>query len=182
MHYPYSSHAPPPRQTSPLVWVILAVAILAVVGGLGTCAVVGGLVAIGASAGDEASGVVMGPQTSKKILERLHAKRLLAEDETLLAYYDASVSLDMSEVTIITRERVVYAKGDVVAAFALKDVARVTHHKEALIGDVFEITADDARSIRVEVAPLNGGESYFNVLEDAWRKHRPDARIARAPR
>jgi len=36
--------------------------------------------------------------------------------------------------------------------------------------------------MRVEIAPLDNGDSYLDALEDAWRKHQPAARIVRAAR
>jgi hypothetical protein len=156
--------------------------LMMILGGvLGTCGVIGGLVALGASQ-EEASGVVMGPQVPPKTVAALRARRLLGKDEALLAYHDATVSLDMGEVTFVTGERVVHARGDVVASVALADVTRVTHRNEGILGDVVEIASTDGRSMRVEIAPLNGGESYVTVLEDAWRRHQPAARITRAAR
>ncbi|MBS2018375.1 MAG: hypothetical protein JST00_36250 [Deltaproteobacteria bacterium] len=178
----HSLPPPPPRTASPVLYVLVAMGLMAVLGGvLGTCGVVGGLVALGAASNDP-GGVVLGTQVPPSIVASLREKRLLRDGENVLAYYDASIAGDMSELTFVTSERVVYAKGATIASLLLKDVARVSHRKEPLIGDIVEIATSDAQSMRVEIAPLNHGESYLDALEDAWRRHQPAARIARAAR
>ncbi len=156
--------------------------LMAVLGGLlGTCGVVG-LLALGASQGDQPSGVVLGAQVPDATIKALEAKNLLKPDEVLLAYHDATLRLDMSEVTLVTlvtSSRVVYAKGTTAAAVALVDVTSITHHTEGLLGDIIEITSVDGRTMRVEIAPLNGGDAYVNVLEEAWQKYDPEARVTR---
>jgi hypothetical protein len=154
--------------------------LMAVLGAvLGTCGVVVGLMAIGASA-DGQNGVVLGAQVAPQTVAALRTRNLLKPDEPLLAYHDATVSLDMSEVTLVTPSRVVYAHGETAAAMALVDVTKITHRTEGLLGDVIEITSEDGRTMRVQIAPLNGGESYVGVLETAWQRHRPEARITRS--
>ena len=85
----------------------------------------------------------------------------------------------MSEVTLVTTSRVVWAKGNTAAAMALVDVTRITHHTERLLGDIIDIVSIDGRTMRVQIAPLNGGDAYVNVLEEAWQKYDPDARVIR---
>jgi hypothetical protein len=152
--------------------------LMAVLGAfLGTCGVVG-LLALGASQ-EQPSGVVLGAQVPEATLKALEAKNLLKPDEALLAYHDATLRLDMSEVTLVTTSRVVWAKGDTAAAMALVDVTRITHHTEGLLGDIIDIVSIDGRTMRVQIAPLNGGDAYVNVLEEAWQKYDPDARVIR---
>jgi hypothetical protein len=161
--------------------VLAAMGLMAILGGLvGTCGVVVGLAALGA-AGDGPSGVVLGAQVPQKTVDVLRERRLLAANEGLLAYHDVTVQLDMSEITFVTAKRVVYARGETVAALPLADVTRITHRDEAL-GDTFDIATADGRSIRIEIAPLNGGAAYADILENAWRKHHPEARIEHAKR
>lgn len=186
----YSYYVPPPppapvhqprRTTSPVVWVLVAIGLMTLLGGLfGACGVVG-LLALGASqeAKGEATGVVLGAQVPEETVKALEAKNLLKPDEALLAYHDATVTLDMSEVTLVTSSRVVYAKGKTATAMALVDVTRITHHTEGLLGDVIDIVSIEGRTMRVQIAPLNGGDAYVSVLEEAWQKYDPDARVIR---
>jgi hypothetical protein len=152
--------------------------LMAVLGALlGTCGVVG-LLALGASQ-DQPTGVVLGAQVPDATVKALEAKNLLKPDEALLAYHDATLRLDMSEVTLVTTSRVVWAKGNTATAMALVDVTRITHHTEGLLGDIIDIVSVDGRTMRVQIAPLNGGDAYVNVLEEAWQKYDPDARVIR---
>lgn len=185
MSYPYShappppgSYAPPPAGRSPAFYVAIAALVLLVVGGLGTCAVVGGLIALG-STQEHDPGVLPGTQVPAKVRTALVTKKLLHEDETLLVYYDGSVKLDMSEVSFATRDRLVYAKDDVVASMDLADVTRITRKTEPVIGDTYDVTAEDARTMRIEIAALNNSDSFANALESAWQKHRAGATITR---
>jgi hypothetical protein len=181
-HYGQYAPQPYPPRTSPIVWVLAAMGLMAVLGAvLGTCGVVVGLAALGASS-DEPTGVVLGAQVPQKTVDALRERRLLAANEGLLAYHDATLRLDMSEVTFVTPERVVHAHGETVTAIKLAEVNRITHHDEALVGDILDIATRDGRVVRIEIAPLNGGDAYANVLETAWRKHHPEARIDRAKR
>jgi hypothetical protein len=159
--------------------VLAAMGLMAVLGGLlGTCGVVVALVAAGASS-DHQGGVILGAQVPEPTVQALKARNLLKPDEELLAFHDATVRLDMSEVTLVTSSRVVHASGETATAMLLVDVTKITHHTEGLLGDVIEVTGEDGRSMRVEIAPLNGGESCVNALEAAWQKHHPEARVIR---
>lgn len=181
MQYPHSSYAPqPPRAgRSPAFYVAIVAIVVLVLGALGTCGVVGGLAILGSQTPAQEQGVIPGTQVPQKVTAALVAKKLLRADETLIVYYDGSVSLDMSEVSFVTRERVAYAKGDVVATIPLAEIAKITRKSEPLIGDSYDLTADDARTMRIEIAPLNGSDSFASALENAWQKQRSGAAITR---
>jgi len=68
---------------------------------------------------------------------------------------------------------------DSVIVNGLVDVTRITHHTEGILGDIIDIVSIDGRTMRVQIAPLNGGDAYVNVLEEAWQKYDPDARVIR---
>ena len=157
-------------------------ALMAVLGGgLATCGVVVGLAALGAST-EGPSGVVLGAQIPQATVDALRERRLLPESEGLLAYHDATIRLDMGELSFVTPERVVYARGETVATLPLAEVTRITHHDELLVGDVLDLATEDGRALRIEIAPLNGGDAFARALESAWRKHHPEARIDRPKR
>ena len=161
------------------MWVLVAMALMVVVGGvLGTCGVVAGLVALGASS-DEPAGVLVGAQVPQQTVDKLRARKLLGPGDALLAYHDATVRLDMSEVTFVTKSHVVHARGETVASLPLADVSKITYRTEALGIEVVDLVTKDGKALRIQIAPLNGGESYVNVLEDAWRIHFPEASVTR---
>ena len=162
--------------------VLAAMVLMAVFGGLvGACGAVGGLALLGAS-GERASGVVFGAQIPQETVDALRERRLLPANEGLLAYHDATARSDMGEVSFVTAQRIVYARGETVAALSLVDVTRIAHHDEVLVGDVLDLATEDGRALRIEIAPGSGGDAFAIVLEDAWRKHRPEARIENAKR
>ena len=153
--------------------------LMTLLGGLlGTCGVVAGLAVLGASA-DEPAGVLVGAQVPQKTVDTLKARKLLAPEEVLLGYHDATLRHDMSDVTFVTKSRVVHVKGATVSAVALADVSSITHHTEALGLDVVDLVTKDGKSLRIEIAPLNGGESYVDVIENAWRIHFSEASVTR---
>ncbi len=174
-------YAPPPLPRtgpSPWVWVILGVVLL----GLGTCGGVVGLVALGSAAttGDAAQGgVLMGPEVTDATRSKLQARKLLRPDEQLVAYYDGTVMLDMSEVTVLTSDRITVAKGARVTTIALEDVASIDHRVEHIIGDVIDVRSQRGERMRIEVAHLNGGVSLLNALEDETRDANPDVIVRR---
>lgn len=175
-HFALPPHrTPPPARTPAAVWVLLSVALMLV---LGTCGGAAAAVAVLGSS-DERGGVILGAQVPRATEASLWTQGVLGADEVLVAYYDATVSLDGSDVALITSERVLTARGGEIASLRLADVNAVEHRKEPLVGDVVEVVADGARRLRIEVAPFNGGASFVSALEDAWRRRRPGARVRR---
>ena len=101
-------------------------------------------------------------------LEYLDKHKILEDSEELLAYYDETISLDGSEAAILTTKRVIYHKNGKNIDMNLADIEDIRHRKETLIGDVFEISTSSGKTIRIEIAPLNQGETFKNVLTKAW--------------
>lgn len=123
------------------------------------------------------SGVVMGTQVPKEAIDNLMKNKLLIPGEELLAYYDATMSIDGSEVSFVTTERVVYWKDKRATSMRLAEVSAVEHRAESLIGDIIEVKSDSGQRMKIEVAPLNDGPAFLNVLKDAWANRRPDASV-----
>jgi hypothetical protein len=174
--YPYPPPPPPiPPKRSMLPWIIAGAAVL-----LGTCG--GGLAfcayTIG-SAADKETGVTMGTQVGEKTIAALRKRGLLREGEVLVVFYDATVSLDMSEVALLTNKRIVSTKPDVVASIDLADVATARHTTEGIIGDVLEVSAVDGRRLRIEIAHLNNGASFVNALDDELAKQPAKVKVER---
>ena len=175
-YYPAQPPAAP-RRTSPVVWVLAALGLMGVLGAvLGTCGVAVGLMALGASS-DAPTSVILGAQVPAPTVDALREKKLLGPREQLLAYYDATIRLDMSEVTFVTATRTVHAQAGTVATMELADVSKITHRSQGIIGEVIDLVGDDGSTMKIQIAPLNGGESYVDVLEDAWQKRRPGAKV-----
>ena len=103
-------------------------------------------------------------------LKYLDAHKILNDSEELLAYYDITVSCDGSEAAILTTKRVIYHKNGKNDSIDIDRIEDIRHRQEALIGDIFEITAASGKTMKIEIAPLNQGETFKNVLMDAWQR------------
>lgn len=121
----------------------------------------------------DAGGVRVSNDIPASALDHLDKRKVLVPGEKVLAYYDATIGGDGSEVAMVTSERLVYFKEGRTTAFVLVDIADVRHHTEPLIGDVIEVTSDSGEAMKVEIAPLNDGPLFLSTLEAAWKKKRP---------
>ncbi|MDQ7824032.1 MAG: hypothetical protein RDV48_14625 [Candidatus Eremiobacteraeota bacterium] len=115
------------------------------------------------------SGVKMANEMDKYAIDYLESHKVLNGTEKLVAYYDETTKMDGSEAAILTTERVLYHKQGATTALAIKDIRNVEHRKETLTGDIIEVTADSGERLKIEIAPFNGGESFFKALMDLWK-------------
>lgn len=113
-------------------------------------------------------GVRMSNEMEQYALDYIAEHDLLRESEEIIAYYDVTISLNGSEAAILTTERVIYHKEDRTTSIDLKDIDDIEHRYESIIGDVIEIIGKSGTRLKIEIAPLNQGESFHNALLDAW--------------
>jgi hypothetical protein len=125
------------------------------------------------SRSSEASGVRVSNDVPASALERLQKRKLLQPGERLLAYYDATISGDGSELAMVTSERLVYYVDRRTTALALAEIADISHRTQPLVGDVIDATSDSGEAIHVEIAPMNDGPLFLSTLQAAWRTKRP---------
>jgi hypothetical protein len=102
--------------------------------------------------------------------EYLDEHQILEGSEDLLAYYDVTLSLDGSEAVILTTTRVIYHKNGRNTSINIADIEDIRHRNEGLIGDVFEVSPTSGQSMKFEIAPLNQGETFKNVLMAEWER------------
>ncbi|MDP2306290.1 MAG: hypothetical protein Q8P18_09715 [Pseudomonadota bacterium] len=117
------------------------------------------------------SGVCLPNQLDETARGYIRDKQLLEDGETVRAYYDITVSLDGSEIALVTDKRLVYHKGGVTTAVALADVEKIERHPVQL-GDDFVITSRDGQMLQVEIAALNGADTWESALDGAWKAAR----------
>jgi len=129
------------------------------------------IVGVGLLSGDD-GGVRLPNQMAPYALDYLEKNDILEPDEELLAYYDYTVMLNGTEAAILTTKRVIYHRGGQSMAIFLKDVEDIQHRYESMIGDVIEITSTSGVTMKIEIAPLNQGETFYNVLLNAWERAR----------
>ncbi|MBX3261016.1 MAG: hypothetical protein KF782_15125 [Labilithrix sp.] len=168
-----AAYLPAPSRISPWVWVLLGALLL----GLGTCGGVVGLAVLGSQL--EPGGVMIGGDIPAAKRDALVERGLCRQEDRLIAFYDGSLSLDMSEVALLTTDRVVFAKDAYVVAIPLASVASIDHRVEGVIGDVIVVRATNGAHLRIEVAHLNDGISFLDALEDEVRKSQPDVIVRR---
>lgn len=136
-------------------------------------ALLGGVVAafVWLASGPE-SGVKMANEMDQYALDYIERHQLLTPDEKLVCYYDVTLSMDGTEAAILTTQRLLYHKGGRTTALLLAEVADVEHHYESLIGDVIVARTTSGEVMKIEIAPLNGGESFLRALNSAWQQAR----------
>lgn len=100
----------------------------------------------------------------------LEEHEILNSSESLIAYYDVTISLDGTEAAILTTERVIYHKSGKSTAIALSDITDVRHRKDALIGDIIEIDSRSGIPMKIEISLFNQGETFLNALRNAWER------------
>jgi len=152
------------RRGSPLKVVLIGCGLIFLVGFALVC---GGFVWL--LSGPE-GGVRMSNEMEPYATEYLKNHQILDPSESLIAYYDVTISLDGSEAAILTTQRVIYHKAGTSTVIPLKEISDVRHREEALIGDVIEIESRSGAPMKIEIAPFNQGESFLNALRDAWEK------------
>jgi hypothetical protein len=122
-------------------------------------------------------GVKMANEMQTYALDYLAKQRILNGTEQLVAYYDATLSMTGTEAAILTTERLMYHKDGRTTAIPLADIAEVQHRYETLTGDIIEVVASDGQRMKIEIAPLNGGESFVEALNYTRKRATP----ARSP-
>ena len=143
--------------------------------GCGLAAVIAALLCVAAGLGGTVwlatgpeGGVRMSNELEPYALELIEEHNLLQESEEIIAYYDATVSLNGSEAAILTTKRVMYYKDGRTTSIELADIKDVEHRYESISGDIIEVISNSGQRLRIEVAPFNQGESFYNALIDAW--------------
>jgi hypothetical protein len=115
------------------------------------------------------SGVKLGNEMDLYALDYLSEHEILEPGEEILAYYDATMSMDGTEAAILTSERVLYHKAGRTASIPIQEIEDIRHRKEPLVGDVIEVQAVSGEVMKIEIAPLNLGETFLNVLKTTWK-------------
>lgn len=134
---------------------------------LGIAVMCGGVVWL--ASGPE-SGVRLSNEMDSYATEYLQKHNILKPSESLIAYYDATITMDGTEAAILTTERVIYHKGGQSTAVELSDITDIRHRQEGLTGDIIEIDSRSGVPMKIEIAPLNQGETFLNALRSALDK------------
>jgi len=90
--------------------------------------------------------------------------QILDEGETIVTYYDATISLSNEESAMITNKHVIYHYNGRTTKMPLQDIVSINHTEETLAGDIITVESLDGNMMKIEIAPLNGGEIFLSVL------------------
>ena len=111
-------------------------------------------------------GVRMANQMEEYAIAYLEANPILEEGENLIAYYDITMSLDGSDAILLTDRRLIHHKADRDdVAVDLAQVEDFTHTEDPIMGDVFQVNAEDGRILKFEIALFNDGDSFKMALD-----------------
>jgi hypothetical protein len=117
-------------------------------------------------------GVKLSHEMDQYAVKYLKDHNILEPDEQVLAYFDATMSMDGTEAAILTNRRIMHHLNGTTTALRLEDVIDIRHRKETLIGDIIEAEDASGNMISLEIAPLNQGETFKNAAMTAWKKAR----------
>jgi hypothetical protein len=118
------------------------------------------------------SGVKLAHEIDKYAVKYIEDHNLLEPGEKVLAYYDATMSMDGSDAAILTDRRLMHHANGNTASMRLAEITDITHRKETLIGDIIEAEDSSGTILKIEIAPLNQGETFRNATMSAWKKAR----------
>tara|TARA_B100000575_G_C23134888_1_gene659064 strand:- start:3095 stop:3520 length:426 start_codon:yes stop_codon:yes gene_type:complete len=92
--------------------------------------------------------------------------QILDSNESIVAYYDATITLSNEVSAIITNKSLIYHNNGVNTKMRLSDIVSIDHKKETFIGDVITVESYDGNLMKIEIAPLNDGELFLQILKD----------------
>ena len=106
-------------------------------------------------------GVLTNNQLPASVIEFFDNTDIL-ENEQIIAYYDVTIVLDNSESAILTNKNLIYYKYGRVTRFPLSSIVSV--EAEDCFGLCIVATTRDDRVMEIEIAPLNGGDLFLELL------------------
>ena len=106
-------------------------------------------------------GVLTYNQLPASVIEFFDTTDIL-ENEQIIAYYDVTLVLDNSESAILTNKNLIYYKYGRVERFPLSSIVSI--EEEECFGLCIIASTRDSRVMKIEIAPLNGGDIFLELL------------------
>lgn len=116
-------------------------------------------------------GVVVGMPLPPHAVAALMKHQLLEPGERPLAYYDATISLDGSDLSVLTNRRVIRLEEGRKTAWPWSEVTAVDHANDGLGADVFTFHHRTGALLVVRVDALNHGDLFQTALDEARKAH-----------
>ena len=114
-------------------------------------------------------GVRLNNDMEEYALIYIEEQGLLEEGESIVAYYDVTISMDSTEAALLTNRRVMYHSGGRNTSILLTEIEDVDHSEETLIGDVIVVTGTSGELLKIEIAPFNQGRVFHEALLRLWK-------------
>lgn len=111
-------------------------------------------------------GVRTGTNMEKYATQYIRTHQLLNDGEQVQAYYDVTIDLDSTECYIVTPQRVIHHVNGQTVSIPLKEVVSIDHNED--FGDVILITSSSGSPMKLEIAPLNDGKTFLQILRRQW--------------
>ena len=106
-------------------------------------------------------GVLTYNQLPASVIEFFDKSDIL-ENEQIIAYYDVTIALDNSESAILTNKNLIYYKYGRVERFPLSSIVSI--EEEECFGLCIIASTRNNRVMKIEIAPLNGGDIFLELL------------------
>ena len=106
-------------------------------------------------------GVLTYNELPASVIEFLDTTDIL-ENEQIIAYYDVTLVLDNSESAILTNKNLIYYKYGRVERFPLSSIVSI--EEKECFGLCIIASTRDSRVMKIEIAPLNGGDIFLELL------------------
>ena len=112
-------------------------------------------------------GVLTNNELPASVIEFFENTNIL-ENEQVIAYYDVTIVLDNSESAILTNKNLIYYKNGRIERFPLNSIASID--AEDCFGLCIIVSTRDNRVMKIEIAPLNGGDLFLELLRKQVNK------------
>lgn len=116
----------------------------------------------------EPGGTLLPNQLSVTTTSYLNDNGLIESGESMRAYYDYTLELDNSESAWVTDQRVAYHLAPNTTYMMLTDIDSIDTREEGLMGHMIDVRSKSGELMHIEIAAMNGGETFISELEYAW--------------
>ena len=120
-----------------------------------------------AGGSDDAAGTLAGAQLNQETTDYLNNNGILQPGENVIVYYDVTISGNDEQSCIVTNQRVVFHNSPKTTGIALADITAIEAKDEALSGKVITVRGGAGELLKLEIAPLNGGDFFLAELQNA---------------
>jgi hypothetical protein len=116
---------------------------------------------------ENTGGVLTANQLPQSVIDFVEDKNIL-EDEYIIAYYDVTITLNNSESAILTDKNLIYYKSGNISKMRLNEISFINVDNDCFGVCITATSPTDV--MRIEIAPLNDGEVFADLLNSSYSK------------